>query len=131
MVSVPAAGLCTRGRIRILEDGAAANRRNRGLPQICPSIPGRLFRPGQGQADRVVVAACYLTSMGPLYRQTLRRLGHGPAADDILSANPTHRTAEVRKSAEVLLDELTVWGDDTAARECLNRWSPPARSYPS
>jgi hypothetical protein len=38
--------------------------------------------------------AFYLTSMGPLYRQTLRRLGHGPAVDDILAANPTHRTAE-------------------------------------
>ena len=77
-----------------------------------------------------MVAAFYLTSMGPLYRrQTLRRLGHGPAVDDILSANPTHRTAEVPQSAEVLLDELTVWGDDTA-RECLNRWFAAGAQLP-
>ena len=67
---------------------------------------------------------------GPAVPQTLRRLGHGPAVDDILSANPTHRTAEVPQSAEVLLDELTVWGDDTSARLCLDRWFAAGAQLP-
>src|SRR5918993_1469640 len=119
------------GRIRILEDGAAANRQNRGLPQICPSIPTAVSS-DQDKARRIASwwVAFYLTSMGPLYRQTLRRLGHGPAVDDILAANPTHRTAEVPQSAEVLLDELTVWGDDTSARERLNRWFAAGAQLP-
>ena len=119
------------GRIRILEDGAAANRQNRGLPQVCPSIPTAVSS-DQDKARRIASwwVAFYLTNMGPLYRQTLRRLGHGPAVDDILSANPTHRTAEVPQSAEVLLDELTVWGDDTSARLCLDRWFAAGAQLP-
>ena len=74
--------------------------------------------------------AFYLTSMGPLYRQTLRHLGHGSAVDDVIAANPTHRTAEVPHSADVLLDELTIWGDATSARERLNRWFTAGAQLP-
>lgn len=74
--------------------------------------------------------AFYLTSMGPLYRGTLRRLGYGAAVDDVLAANPTPRTSVVPGSARVLLDELTIWGDESAARAALDRWSPRAPSFP-
>src|SRR5690242_14231377 len=42
----------------------------------------------------------------------LRGLRAGRSVDDILAANPTHRTGEATSSPEVLLDELTVWGPD-------------------
>jgi alkanesulfonate monooxygenase SsuD/methylene tetrahydromethanopterin reductase-like flavin-dependent oxidoreductase (luciferase family) len=82
-------------RIRILEDGAAASGRGRGLPLICPSVPTAVFS-SQDTARQVASwwVAFYLTSMGPLYRQTLRDLGRGPAVDDVLGANPTHRTVQ-------------------------------------
>jgi alkanesulfonate monooxygenase SsuD/methylene tetrahydromethanopterin reductase-like flavin-dependent oxidoreductase (luciferase family) len=117
-------------RIRILEEGAAAGQ-GRGLPRICPCIPAAVS-PDRDEARRIASwwVAFYLTGMGPLYRQTLRHLGHGPAVDDILSANPTHRTAEVPRSADVLLDELTVWGDATSARECLSRWFAAGAQLP-
>jgi hypothetical protein len=74
--------------------------------------------------------AFYLTSMGPLYLRTMRRLGFGAAVDDVLAANPTHRTTEVPSSAEVLLDELTVWGDATTARVSLDRWYAEGAQLP-
>ena len=118
-------------RIRILESGAAASLRGGGLPQICPSIPVAVFS-SQDKAREVASwwVAFYLTSMGPLYRQTLRHLGHGPAVDDVLAANPTHRTAKVPRSAEVLLDELTLWGDPASARERLDRWYTAGAQLP-
>ncbi len=66
--------------------------------------------------------AFYLTSMGPLYRETLRRLGHGAAVDAVLAANPTRGSADVPAAADVLLDELTVRGDAATARAALQRW---------
>jgi alkanesulfonate monooxygenase SsuD/methylene tetrahydromethanopterin reductase-like flavin-dependent oxidoreductase (luciferase family) len=110
-------------RIRILEEGAAPSPQDRPLPQICPSVPVAVSA-DHDSARRIASwwVAFYLTSMGPLYRRTLRNLGQGSAVDDVVAANPTHRTAEVPTSAEVLLDELTVWGDAASARQRLGRW---------
>jgi alkanesulfonate monooxygenase SsuD/methylene tetrahydromethanopterin reductase-like flavin-dependent oxidoreductase (luciferase family) len=120
-----------RDRVRILEEGAAAAPQGRGLPHICPSIPAAIS-PDRDDARRIASwwVAFYLTSMGPLYRRTLRHLGHGRAVDDVLAANPTHRTAEVPRSADLLLDELTVWGDATSARACLDRWYAAGAQLP-
>ena len=111
---------CHPRHSRIASGSSRTAPRRTAEPRATADLPldphGRLS--DQDKARRIASwwVAFYLTNMGPLYRQTLRRLGHGPAVDDILSANPTHRTAEVPRSAEVLLDELTVWGDDTSAR---------------
>jgi alkanesulfonate monooxygenase SsuD/methylene tetrahydromethanopterin reductase-like flavin-dependent oxidoreductase (luciferase family) len=118
-------------RARMLEQGAAANRQNRGLPQICPSIPVAVSSdPGTARSIASWWVTFYLTSMGPLYRQTLRHLGYGLAVDEVLAANPMHRTADVPRSADLLLDELTVWGDATAARTCLDRWYAAGAQLP-
>jgi hypothetical protein len=66
--------------------------------------------------------AFYLTSMGPLYRTTLRRLGRGDEVDAVLAANPTGRTFDVPASARPLLDELTLWGGREQAQAALDRW---------
>ena len=118
-------------RIRILEQGTAASRQGRALPQICPSVPVAVS-PDDDDSRRIASwwVAFYLTSMGPLYQQTLRHLGHESAVDDVIAANPTHRTAEVPPSADVLLDELTIWGDATSARERLNRWFTAGAQLP-
>ena len=118
-------------RVRVLQQGAAANRRHHTLPQICPSIPAAVSAdPGTAREIATWWVAFYLTSMGPLYRRTLQQLGHGPAVADVLNANPTYRTAEVPRSADVLLDELTVWGDASSSRECLARWYAAGAQLP-
>jgi alkanesulfonate monooxygenase SsuD/methylene tetrahydromethanopterin reductase-like flavin-dependent oxidoreductase (luciferase family) len=118
-------------RIRILEQGAAAQGQGRGVPLICPSLPVAVAAdPEQARGIASWWVAFYLTSMGPLYRRTLQHLGQGPAVADVLTANPTYRTAEVPRSADVLLDELTVWGDATSARERLARWYAAGAQLP-
>jgi hypothetical protein len=74
--------------------------------------------------------AFYLTSMGPLYARTLRQQGLSEAVDAVLAANPAGRTAEVPAAAEVLLDELTVWGEPAAARAGLDSWYAAGAEMP-
>ncbi len=109
-----------------LPDGIAALERaaaGRPTPLISPCLPVAVS-PDPRTARSVAAwwVAFYLTSMGPLYRETLRRLGHGAAVDAVLAANPTPGSADVPVSAEVLLDELTVHGDAATARAALQRW---------
>jgi hypothetical protein len=69
--------------------------------------------------------------MGPLYRQTLLRLGHAHAVEEVLAANPTRRTFDVPESARTLLDELTLWGGTEQAREALDRWYAAGAQMPT
>jgi hypothetical protein len=72
----------------------------------------------------------YLTSMGPLYARTLRDRDLGEAVDAVLTADPALLATDVPDSACVLLDELTVWGDATAAREGLDHWYAAGADMP-
>jgi alkanesulfonate monooxygenase SsuD/methylene tetrahydromethanopterin reductase-like flavin-dependent oxidoreductase (luciferase family) len=108
-----------------------ADYRGRRIPQVCPSIPVAVGP--DLLAARAIASwwvAFYLTSMGPLYRRTIRDLGFADAVDDVLAANPTYRTTDVPETAEVLLDELTVWGDASAARKRLDRWYTAGAQMP-
>lgn len=116
---------------RLLEEGAAQAGRPPGLTQICPCLPTAVSAdPEQARSIASWWVAFYLTSMGPLYRETLRRLGFGAAVDDVVAANPTHRTADVPPSAQVLLDELTVYGDPEAALSTLDAWYAAGAEMP-
>jgi hypothetical protein len=42
--------------------------------------------------------------------------------DAVLAANPGRGTTEVPAAAQVLLDELILWGDAAGARAGLDRW---------
>jgi alkanesulfonate monooxygenase SsuD/methylene tetrahydromethanopterin reductase-like flavin-dependent oxidoreductase (luciferase family) len=118
-------------RIQLLEQGATRSRRSPARPQVCPCIPAAIS-PDPVAARRIASwwVAFYLTSMGPLYRQTLRHLGYKTAVDEVIAANPTLRTTEVPASADLLLDELTVWGDAASARGCLDRWYAAGAQQP-
>ena len=52
-------------------------------------------RPAKALAMASWWVSFYLTSMGPLYRQTLLRLEHGRHVEKVLAANPTGRTSDV------------------------------------
>lgn len=110
-------------RTALLAEGAARMAPGRRLPQICPAIP--LAVSSDPLIARQIAAwwiGFYLTSMGPLYRSTLRALGHGDMVAQVLAANPTPGTAEVPPGAQELLDELTVWGQPDQAQELLEHW---------
>jgi alkanesulfonate monooxygenase SsuD/methylene tetrahydromethanopterin reductase-like flavin-dependent oxidoreductase (luciferase family) len=117
--------------VRLLEEGSARGGPGRPLPQLWPSLPTAVSPdPALARAMASWWVGFYLTSMGPLYPRTLRRLGFGAAVEEVLAANPTHRTTEVPGSAEILLDELTLWGDATAGRQGLDRWYDAGADMP-
>jgi hypothetical protein len=66
----------------------------------------------------------YLTSMGPLYAQTLRAHGFGAAVDAVLGEGGA-------PPDESLLDELVVWGEPAAARERLAGWYAAGAENPA
>jgi alkanesulfonate monooxygenase SsuD/methylene tetrahydromethanopterin reductase-like flavin-dependent oxidoreductase (luciferase family) len=95
--------------IRLLETGAAG----RPLPRVCPSVPVAVSPdPIQARALASWWIEFYLTKMGPLYPARLRRLGLAEAVDEVTTTG---------RPADALLDELTLWGDATAARAGLER----------
>ncbi len=118
--------------IRLLEEGLARGAPGRMLPTIAPCIPTAVSAdPAKALEVASWWVSFYLVSMGPLYRKTLRRLGHGQAVEDVLAANPTPRTFEVPESARGLLDELTLWGDAEHARAALDRWYATGAQMPT
>jgi alkanesulfonate monooxygenase SsuD/methylene tetrahydromethanopterin reductase-like flavin-dependent oxidoreductase (luciferase family) len=111
--------------------GVNAATTGRSLPQIWPAIPIAVsHEEAEARATASWWIAFYLTSMSPLYARNLRRLGLGAAVDEVLTANPTRGTANVPDSAQVLLDELTIWGDPDRARASLDRWYAAGADMP-
>jgi alkanesulfonate monooxygenase SsuD/methylene tetrahydromethanopterin reductase-like flavin-dependent oxidoreductase (luciferase family) len=109
-----------KSHIGLLDEGAV--RAGRAGAEVRPNLPVAVaddHRQAAELADWWI--RHYLTRMGPLYRDTLRRLGFGPAVDAVLggAAPPVE-----------LLDELTVHGDPTAAREALGRWRAAGAQLP-
>ncbi|MGD9526754.1 LLM class flavin-dependent oxidoreductase [Pseudonocardia sp.] len=105
---------------RRLEKGAARAGRPRPDVVLCPPVA---VAPTRDQARELASwwVSFYLTRMGPLYRRTLERAGYADAVAEVVNAAAEHGPT-VPASAEVLLDELVVWGEPDAARARLDRW---------
>ena len=118
--------------LRLLEEGTERAAPRRPPPIVAPCIPAAVSTdPARALEMASWWVSFYLVSMGPLYRQTLVRLGYSRAVEEVLAANPTPRTFDVPPSARVLLDELTVWGDRDQARAALDRWYAAGAQMPS
>jgi alkanesulfonate monooxygenase SsuD/methylene tetrahydromethanopterin reductase-like flavin-dependent oxidoreductase (luciferase family) len=109
--------------IALLREGAAkAGDTGRPLG-VWPTVPTVVdedaARAREGAAWFV---AFYLTTMGPLYRQALVRQGLGAAVEAVVAANTPKLTGVVPAAAEVLLEQLTVYGTPKEARERMARW---------
>jgi alkanesulfonate monooxygenase SsuD/methylene tetrahydromethanopterin reductase-like flavin-dependent oxidoreductase (luciferase family) len=118
--------------LQLLREGAARTEPHRTLPLIAPCVPAAVSTdPGKSLEMASWWVSFYLMNMGPLYRETLLRLGHGRAVEEILAANPTRHTFDVPEPARVLLDELTLWGDQQQAQEALERWYAAGAQMPT
>lgn len=102
---------------RLLEKGAAEAGRAR--PAVLPCTPVAVAATRRRARELASWwVSFYLTSMGPLYRRTLERVGYAKAVAEVVAASPP----TVPETAQALLDELVVWGDPGAARARLDRW---------
>lgn len=118
--------------IRLLREGAQRRERKGPLPRVCPALPLAVSSdPVEARNVASWWVVFYLVRMGPLYREALIRLGHGDAVTALLAANPDARTIEVPHSAQVLLDELVLWGDPQRARDALESWYEAGAQMPA
>ena len=115
----------------ILKEGAARTGAPRELPLVCPSMPAVVAAdPAEARAGAAWFVSFYLTSMGPFYPRTLSRLGFEKEVRAVVAANTTRGSASIPPEAEVLLEELTVYGTPGEARARLARWQAAGAALP-
>lgn len=111
------------GAVKALDGASADAGRPAGSVLVSPFLPvATAPDPDRSRALAAWWVGHYLTTMGPLYRDALRRAGHSGAVDAVVAANPGRGGTAVPECAEVLLDELTLRGDPGTARAALDRW---------
>jgi len=114
---------------RLLGEGAARTGRGRPLA-VYPTIPTAVGDNGaDGRARAVWFLALYL-AMGELGVETLGRLGYAAEAEAFVGANPPRTPPVLPRSAEALLEELTIHGKPEAARERLAAWYAAGATMP-
>ena len=108
--------------LRLLEDGTRV-RSQEGPCRFCPAIVTAVAT-DDARARELAAwwLGFYLTSMGPIYPRTLEWLGFGAEVKAVQTANPTRSAFTVPPEANVLLDEVVVFGTPDAARDRLARW---------
>jgi alkanesulfonate monooxygenase SsuD/methylene tetrahydromethanopterin reductase-like flavin-dependent oxidoreductase (luciferase family) len=122
---------CLPQGLALLREGAARSGDADRRVSVYPSVPTVVADdPAQARAGAAWFVSFYLTTMGPLYRRSLARQGFGREIDLVLGANTPRFTATVPAEAEVLLDELTVFGTPAQARERLAQWHAAGADMP-
>ena len=112
-----------------LREGAA--RTNRPAPAVYPMIPASVDDDAaKARAGAAWLVSFYLTSMGTFYRDTLIRFGFDKEVHAVLATNAPTFAGAVPPEAEVLLDELIVYGTPAEARRRLARWYEAGAAMP-
>jgi alkanesulfonate monooxygenase SsuD/methylene tetrahydromethanopterin reductase-like flavin-dependent oxidoreductase (luciferase family) len=98
---------------------------------IVPTIPTAVAADGAAARQAAAwVVAFYIANMGAVYRESLTRLGFGKEVEAIVAANTPKVTGIVPLEAEVLLDEVSVYGTPDDARRRLARWYAAGATMP-
>jgi alkanesulfonate monooxygenase SsuD/methylene tetrahydromethanopterin reductase-like flavin-dependent oxidoreductase (luciferase family) len=117
--------------VELLREGAARAGVTDRVPVICPSAPAVVAEDAaKAREGAAWFVSFYLTTMGPLYRQSLIRQGYGKEVDAVLAANTPKFTAQVPPDAEELLEQLIVYGTPQEARRRLARWHAAGAAMP-
>jgi alkanesulfonate monooxygenase SsuD/methylene tetrahydromethanopterin reductase-like flavin-dependent oxidoreductase (luciferase family) len=98
---------------------------------ICPVIPTAVEDTAAAARQRAAwFVVFYLTTMGELYRRILARLGYKAAVEALMVANAPRTPPIVPDDAEVLLEELTIFGTPDSAPTRLAGWYQAGASMP-
>ena len=116
----------------VLAEGIARSGDPARRVTVCPSVPAVVATdPAKAREGAAWFVAFYLTAMGPLYRQRLVQLGFGKEVEAVVAANTPKNQGLVPADAEVLLEELTVFGTPDEARRRLSAWYTAGAEFPS
>jgi alkanesulfonate monooxygenase SsuD/methylene tetrahydromethanopterin reductase-like flavin-dependent oxidoreductase (luciferase family) len=119
-----------RGATLLREGATRAGGADR-VPVICPSVPAVVERDAtKAREGAAWFVSFYLTTMGPLYRQSLVRQGYGKEVEAVLTANTPKFAAQVPPDAEELLEQLIVYGTPEEACRRLARWHAAGAAMP-
>lgn len=117
--------------VTLLREGATRGAHPERVPAIYPSTPTVVARDA-ATARQVAawVASFYITTMGAIYRDALTRFGFGKEVEAVIAANTPKHTGLVPMDADILLDELVVYGTPEEARRRLGRWYQAGAAMP-
>jgi len=116
----------------LLAEGRARRGDGSEVPAIYPAVPTAVAENAERAREGAAwFVAFYLTTMGPLYRQSLARQGFGKEVDEVLAANTPRPLGVVPPAAEALLEELTIFGTPEQARARLAHWHAAGANLPT
>lgn len=117
--------------IKLLHQGAIQQGKDPKLLQVCPSIPTVINEDAEvARAGAAWFVAFYLMMMGPIYRNTLKRLGYENEVAAIVTANESRKPEIVPPEANSLLEQLTIYGTPAQARARLSKWYQAGATMP-
>lgn len=117
--------------VALLQEGMAKREKPGALPRVCPVLPTAVSNDPQAAREGAAwFVAFYLTMMGPFYQMALKRQGFAAEVDAVLAANTSRGSAVVPQSADILLEQLTVFGTPERARERLAAWHAAGAELP-
>ncbi|MEM7348615.1 MAG: LLM class flavin-dependent oxidoreductase [Chloroflexota bacterium] len=117
--------------IALMREGAARTENPDRPLQVCPFLP--VVVNDDADAARQGAAwfvAFYMTTMGPIYRNVLGRLGFADEVAAVLAANEGQKPAVVPPEAEILLDQLTIYGTPDQVQAQLAPWYEAGATLP-
>ncbi|MGH7355578.1 MAG: LLM class flavin-dependent oxidoreductase [Candidatus Rokuibacteriota bacterium] len=106
----------------LLRDGAVRAGDGARRVAIAQAIPTSVADDPTKAREGAAWFAFYLTTMGPLYRESLVRQGFQHEVEAVMTANAPKFTGAVPAEAEPLLEQLTVWGTPAEARGRIASW---------
>jgi alkanesulfonate monooxygenase SsuD/methylene tetrahydromethanopterin reductase-like flavin-dependent oxidoreductase (luciferase family) len=122
---------CLAQGLELLREGAARSGDPGRRVSVYPTVPTVVADdPAEARAGAAWFVSFYLTTMGPLYRRSLARLGFSREIDAVIGANSPKFTGEVPPAADSLLEELTAFGTPAEARERLGQWHAAGADMP-
>jgi alkanesulfonate monooxygenase SsuD/methylene tetrahydromethanopterin reductase-like flavin-dependent oxidoreductase (luciferase family) len=117
--------------VTLLREGATRGGHPDRLPAIYPSIATVVADDAAAaRAGAAWIVSFYLSTMGAIYRDSLTRFGFGKEVAAVLAANTPKHTGAVPEDAEILLEELMVYGTPAEACRRLARWYAAGAAMP-
>jgi alkanesulfonate monooxygenase SsuD/methylene tetrahydromethanopterin reductase-like flavin-dependent oxidoreductase (luciferase family) len=113
-----------------LREGATRGGHPDHIPAIHPFVPTVVADSDAKAREGAAWFVSFFATTSTVYRDSLVRQGYGKAVKAVLAANAPKFTGVVPADAEVLLEQLVVYGTPPEARRRLGRWYDAGADLP-